>query len=92
MPNLSNIDWERTEDSSNVHSIYHHRQTETICVRFNSGGLYTYMGHLADMSTEEIYMGLRHADSVGRYLNNVVKALPYTRWESEDELINHLNT
>ena len=89
---LDHINWESIEDSSNVHSLFWHEPTETICVRFNGGGLYTYMGRLPDMSSQEIYMGLRYADSVGKYLHRVVKALPYTRWGSEAELLNHLNT
>jgi hypothetical protein len=89
---LADISWEPVEDSSNVHSLFHHPATETICVRFNGGGLYSYMGHLPTMSSEEIYMSLCHAESVGSYLHNVVKALPYTRWSSEAELLNHLNT
>ncbi len=36
-------------------------------------------------------MDLRHAQSVGRYLHQVVKAYPYTRWETESQLVDHLN-
>lgn len=86
MPKLKEIAWDRVEESSNIHSLYYHEPHKVICVRFNSGGLYTYMG--ADM---EMFMGLRHAQSVGRYLNNVVKSLPYTRWGSEAEMLAYLN-
>jgi KTSC domain len=83
---LKEIGWDQVEDSSNVAALFHHEPTNTICVRFRSGGLYSYMG-----GDHEMFMSLKHADSVGRYLNNVVKALPYTRWVSEDELLNYLN-
>lgn len=85
MPKIDQIPWERVEDSSNVHSLYRH-DDGTICVRFNGGGLYTYLG-----APETVYMDLRHAESVGRYLNQVVKAYPYTRWSTETELLDHLN-
>lgn len=85
MPQIAEIPWDLVEDSSNVHSLYRHNDG-TICVRFNSGGLYTYIG-----APESVYMDLRYAESVGKYLNRVVKAYPYTRWETEIELLNHLN-
>lgn len=81
MPNLK---WEDV-DSSNVKQTYFDDKTQTICVKFINGGLYSYIG-----GNQEMYMSLTHAQSVGKYLNNVIKALPYTRWESEDELIAHL--
>lgn len=83
---LAHIPWDRIEDSSNVHSLYWDDKTQTICVRFNGGGLYSYIG-----APEEVYMDLRHAQSVGSYLHRVVKAFPYTRWETEASLLNHLN-
>lgn len=82
---LAEIPWDQVEDSSNVHSLYRH-EDGTICVRFKGGGIYTYMG-----APEAVYMDLRYAESVGRYLNQVVKAYPYTRWDTEHELIDHLN-
>lgn len=96
MPNrqtLAAIDWETIEDSSNVHSVYFHEPTDTICVRFNGGGLYTYMitGRDDLGNPHEIYASLRHANSVGGYLHRVVKAFPYTRFANESELLNHLN-
>lgn len=83
--NLEKISWTDV-DSSNVGSIAFDDKTQTICVKFKNGGLYSYIG-----ASEEIYMGLVHANSVGQYLNQVVKAFPYTRWESENDLLSHLN-
>lgn len=86
MPKIDQIAWDRIEDSSNVHDLYRHSDG-TICVRFNGGGLYSYIG-----APEEVYMDLRHAQSVGSYLHRVIKAYPYTRWDTEASLLNHLNT
>ena len=85
MPKIDQIPWERTEESSNVHSLYRHPDG-TICVKFNSGGLYTYIG-----APVEVYLDLRHAQSVGGYLNKVIKQYPYTRWDTENTLLDHLN-
>lgn len=85
MANLA-IAWTDTPDSSNVSRVFYHEATKTLCVQFHNGGLYTYLG-----PSEEIYMGLVHAPSVGQYLHRVIKAFPYTRWESEAELVNYLN-
>ena len=87
MPKLDKIPWDHVEDSSNVHSLFWHEPSQTICVRFNSGGLYSYIG-----APETVYTDLRYADSVGGYLNRVVKAYPYTRWQTESDLLSHLNT
>ena len=86
MPKLAQIPWDQVEDSSNVNSLYWHDPSQTICVRFNNGGLYSYMG-----APERVYTDLCHASSVGRYLHHVVKAYPYTRWETEADLLDHLN-
>lgn len=83
---IAEIPWEATEDSSNVHSLYWHEPSHTVCVRFNGGGLYSYLE-----VPEHVYMDFRHAESVGKYLNSVIKAYPYTRWDTEHELIDHLN-
>lgn len=85
MSPLGRIAWQDVE-SSNIQSVFYHDRTKTICVRFLNGGLYSYIG--ADY---DIYMNLVHAPSVGKYLHFVVKALPFTRWDSEAELIEHLN-
>ena len=81
---LLKIPWEQAE-SSNIEAIAYHEPSHTLCIKFQSGGLYSYM------TTEDVYVGLRHASSMGRYLHNVVKAYPYTRWETEHELLHHLN-
>lgn len=86
MSKVEKIDWEPVEDSSNVHGLYHHEPHKVICVRFHSGAMYTYMG-----GDHELYMNLKSAPSVGKYLNRVVKALPYTRHESEAALLEYLN-
>lgn len=80
------IKWTETPDSSNVRQVFYHEPTSTVCVQFNNGGLYTYLG-----PTMDIYMGLVHAPSIGKYLNNVIKAFPYTRWDSEADLVDYLS-
>lgn len=80
------IDWVEL-DSSNIKRAAYHEDTQTVCVEFHSGGLYTYLG-----PPMEVYMGLVHANSVGQYLHRVLKAFPYTRWESETDLTDYLNT
>lgn len=82
---LPKIDWLPTE-SSNVDAVFWDAHTETACVRFKAGGVYTYMG-----VPQEVYMDMIHAPSIGRYLNNVLKAFPYTRHENETALLAHLN-
>lgn len=79
------IKWTVTPDSSNIARVFYHEETKTIGVQFLNGGLYSYLG-----ASEEIYENLVHAPSVGKYLNAVVKAFPYTRWDSEMELSNYL--
>jgi KTSC domain len=85
MPQLEKIDWKPVE-STNVDAAYWHDPSQTICVRFKSGGLYTYIG-----LSEGQYRDFIYAPSVGRHLNRVLKAFPTTRWQSEDELLAHLN-
>jgi len=81
---LTAIGW-ADSDSSNISATFFHEPSQTLCVRFKNGGLYSYMAPL------DIYMGLVHAESMGKYLHNVVKSYPYTRWESEDSLLAYLN-
>jgi hypothetical protein len=83
---LAKIPWEDA-DSSNLNGTYFDERTQTICVRFQNGMFYTYRG--GDM---EMYMALTHAESMGRYLHYVLKALQYNRWHSEHELLNYLNS
>lgn len=82
---IQKINWDQVE-SSNVDALFFDERSGTICVRFINGGLYSYIG-----ATQEVYSGLRMAPSIGRYLNNVIKSLPYTRWETEEDLLSHLN-
>jgi hypothetical protein len=83
---IDSIPWEPIEDSSNIQATFWHDKTQTICVKFNSGGIYSYIG-----APETVYLDLRHAQSVGQYLHRVVKAYPYTRWDTESDLLSHLN-
>lgn len=79
------LEWTET-DSSNVHSVAYHEPSKTLAVRFKSGGLYSYLE-----VDRETYSSMVHADSVGGYLNRVVKSLhAYTRWASEADLMDHL--
>lgn len=83
---LEHLDWMDTQ-SSNIQSVAYHEPSKTLAVKFIHGGLYSYMG-----INEEMYVDLVHAQSVGQYLNQVIKAtFPYTRWENESQLIDHLN-
>lgn len=82
---MPKINWQSVE-SSNIGAVAFDDKSQTICVKFNNGGLYSYIG-----GNEELFLNFVNANSVGKYLNNVVKALPYTRWETEEDLITHLN-
>lgn len=74
-------------DSSNIASVAYHEDTKTMCVKFAHGGLYTYQG-----VDNEIYVSLVHAESVGKYLNDVIKPnYAYTKFNSENELIANLS-
>jgi hypothetical protein len=84
MKPLQKIEWQDVE-SSNIKSTFYHDPSQTICVRFNSGGLYSYM------APKDVYVDFVHAPSMGAYLNAVIKAFPYTRWGTEQELLHHLN-
>lgn len=82
---IAQLNWVDLE-SSNVGQAAFDDKTNTIMVKFHGGGLYSYIG-----GSEEIYMSFIHAQSVGEYLHRVLKTLPYTRWESEEALLHHLN-
>lgn len=71
-------------ESSNVGSVAYDESSQVMAVRFHSGDLYAY--ETVDM---DVYVGLVHAESVGKYLNNVVKmgGYPYTKFFSEQELL-----
>ena len=74
------LEWEEV-DSSNIQATFFFPRLNTICVKFKGGGVYSYM------ADQEVYMNFRHANSMGSYLNNVLKSFPYTRWESEAALL-----
>lgn len=82
---LKKIDWTAVA-SSNIAAVAHDDRLKTVCVRFSNGGIYTYMG-----VNQETYLNFVNSESVGKYLNNVIKAFPYTRWESEEALLAYLN-
>lgn len=74
-------------ESSNVNQVAFHEHTNTLCVRFKGGGLYTYK----DVD-HEIYVSMVHAASVGAYLNEVVKPnYAYERYYSDKELLDELH-
>lgn len=77
--------WTEVE-SSNVKRVAFHDNSKNLCVEFNNGELYAYHG--VDNDT---YVSLVHAESVGKYLNSVVKALyPYTKFSDEIELLSSI--
>lgn len=55
-------------ESSQVQEIGHDPATNTLAVRFKSGGLY----HYADVTAEQ-FSGLQKAKSVGAHLNAHIK-------------------
>lgn len=74
-------------DSSNIAKIAYHDASKTLCVRFHNGGLYSY--HDVDM---DIYVGFVHAESVGKFLNTVVKPVyGYNKHNDEADLLKGLN-
>jgi len=81
---LDKIPWQ-SADSSNLEAVFYHEPSHTLCIRFKGGGVYSYI------TPEDVYVGLVHAVSMGHYLNAVVKAYPYTRYEGDHDLISHLN-
>jgi len=57
-------------DSSNVESVGYDEDSSTLQVEFKNGGVYQYFD-----VPEEVFIGLRDADSVGRYLNVNIKGI-----------------
>lgn len=84
MPNLPTIPWHDV-DSSNLSATYYDERTATLCVRFKDGSVYSYI------APHEAYIELSHSSSMGSYLHYMIKPLPTTRWETEYELLEHLN-
>lgn len=81
------LKWTEVE-SSNVQGAAYHEGSHTLCVRFHNGGLYTY-----ENVDQEVFVSLVHAESVGKYLNQVVKGTySYTKWDNEQELLKGLES
>ena len=77
----SELAWEHV-DSSNIERVSYAEDTQILAVKFRNGGLYTYTG-----VSLNAYLSLKGAESVGKYLNQVIKVMnPYQRHNSEDEL------
>ncbi len=55
-------------DSRNVESVGYDENSSTLQVEFKNGGMYQYFD-----VPEDVFIGLRDADSVGRYLNANIK-------------------
>ena len=55
-------------DSSNVESVGYDENSSTLQVEFKNGGMYQYFD-----VPEDVFIGLRDADSVGKYLNANIK-------------------
>lgn len=73
-------------DSSNVQSIAYNEGSKTLAVLFRNGGLYSY-----DDVEETVYTDLVHAESVGKFLNQMIKGrYAYLRWFSEQELLEYM--
>lgn len=61
-------------DSSNVHSLRYEESSKDLYVKFQSGQTYKYAK--VDLV---VFTGLKHADSVGRFLNQNIK--PFHSYE-----------
>lgn len=57
-------------DSSNVEAVGYDEESSTLQVEFKNGGIYQYFD-----VTEDVFIGLRDADSVGRYLHANIKGI-----------------
>ncbi|MDL1976354.1 MAG: KTSC domain-containing protein [Deltaproteobacteria bacterium] len=55
-------------DSSSVESIGYDEDSSTLQVEFKNGGMYQYFD-----VPEDVFVGLRDAESVGRYLVTTIK-------------------
>ncbi len=55
-------------DSSNVEAVGYDEDSSTLQIEFKDGSMYQYF----DVS-EDVFIGLRDTDSVGGYLNSVIK-------------------
>jgi len=57
-------------ESSNLSAVGYDEKTQTMNVRFNSGGLYAYYNE-----PEKTYRKLMDADSHGSYFNTFIKGM-----------------
>jgi len=80
---MTQIAWAEAE-SSNIGAHYFDEKSQTICIRFNNGGLYVYS------APHDRYVDFINSPSMGSYLHNVLKAYPFTRMADEEELIAYL--
>lgn len=74
--------------SSNVEAVAYDEPTQTLCVKYLGGGLYSYEGVPVGIATTMV-----HAVSVGQFLNQIIK--PYYHYEkfvSEIDLLNAIAT
>lgn len=55
-------------DSSNVESVGYDEDSSTLQIEFKNGSTYQYFD-----VPEDVFIGLRDADSVGRYLTAMIK-------------------
>lgn len=57
-------------DSSNVEAVGYDEDSSTLQVEFKNGGTYQYFD-----VPENVFIGLRDAESVGRYLVSTIKGV-----------------
>ena len=57
-------------DSSNIEALGFDEDSSTLQIEFKNGGLYQYFD-----VTENVFIGLRDADSPGRYLAENIKGM-----------------
>lgn len=70
-------------DSSNVDAVAYDEPSHSLVVLFTNGGLYSY-----DDVEMQVYVEMVHAESVGKYLNQMVKGrYAYHQWFNEQELL-----
>lgn len=79
-------DWTEVQTSTNINSVWYDQPSETLAVKFHNGNVYSY----ADVSLD-VYTGLLHAASAGRYLNTEIKGTnPYSLHPNENDLVAHV--
>jgi hypothetical protein len=79
------IEWTDV-DSSNVQSVAYDPESKILAVHFHGDRLYSY-----DDVQDDVYVAMVHAESVGKYLNQMIRGrYGYRQWFSEQELIAHM--